>query len=92
VSRLVSGVEHIFKTARPGYIIDSLPSKRESNSSVNLKQRIPKKVTTNNLEDRSPAPILVLGAAALLKLSGKFFVAMDVERRSSQVSLAYHGR
>jgi len=72
-----------------GYIIDSLRSGRKVKITREFEQRILKKAT---MVERSPAPILLLKAAALLKPFGEFIDAVDIERRSQQRSLVFHKR
>jgi len=45
-----------------------------------------------DLVERSPTPILPLSAAALLRLSGGSFDAIDIKRQSLQGSLTSHER
>jgi hypothetical protein len=75
-----------------GYIIDGLALEERSKSPVNLTSEFSRKSPWIDLVERSPAPILLLSAAVLLKRSGEFFGAMDIERRSLQESLAFHER
>ena len=69
---------------------------------LTLDQRLKSPVSSNSgflrkslqidLVERSPAPILLLSAAALPKQFGESFNVMDIERRSLQESLVSHKR
>ena len=59
---------------------------------VSLNSRFLRKSLQIDLVERSPAPILLLSAAALPKQFGESFDVMDIERRSLQESLVSHKR
>ena len=63
---------------------------KKLNIPLNLSSKSLRRLPPINMVERSPAPILLPNAAALLKQSGEFFNVMDITRLGLYKSLALY--